>query len=154
MSLIAYGVIILGILGALGGLYGTIHHSGVKEGRDEVQKSWDATNELARKRALAKDAENRKAKEKADAQNAKSRRDLDGLYAAYRSLRDQRQRSLLPAATPGSSSAAGACFDRASLDRGMEEADGVLQSGAEKILLRGDKAIVDLNSGRQWAQKP
>jgi len=120
VSLIAYGVIILGILGALGGLYGTIHHSGVAEGRAEVQKSWDATNELARKRALAKDAENRKAKENADAQNAKSRRDLDGLYAAYRSLRDQRQRSLLPAAPATAASPDRITLDRAALDRGME----------------------------------
>lgn len=53
MSLLAYGLIALAILGALGGLYGTIHHSGVKEGRAEVQKNWDATNELARKRSQA-----------------------------------------------------------------------------------------------------
>lgn len=149
MSLIAYGVIILGILGALGGLYGTIHHSGVKEGRAEVQKSWDATNELARKRAIAKDEENRIAKEKADAQNAKSRRDLDGLYAAYRSLRDQpRHGSLLPAAPSGAASPATATFDRASLDRALSGFD----KGVTGLLSEGDAAIVDLNTAKRWAR--
>lgn len=154
MSLIAYGLMALAVIGAAAGLYGTVHHSGVAEGRAEVQKSWDAANELARKRAIAKDAENKQAKEKADAKNAKSRSDLDSLYAAYRSLRDQpRHGSLLPAAAPGAASPATACFDRAAFDRGMETADGILQDGAERILKRGDAAIVDLDDARRWAQR-
>ena len=127
--------------------------AGVKKGKAEIQAKWDAANIAAKKAADAKDEENRIAKEKADAQNAKSKRDLDGLYAAYRSLRDQRRGSLLPQAASGAANPERSCFDRASLDRGMEAADGVLQRGAEKILLRGDTAITDLNTARTWAQK-
>lgn len=149
MSLIAYGVIILGILGALGGLYGTIHHSGVKEGRADVQKSWDATNELARKRAISKDAENKKAKEKSDAENSKTRRDLAGLYDAYRSLRDQpRHGSLLPPTASGAASPATATFDRATLDSALSGFD----KGVTGLLRQGDEAITDLNTAKKWAK--
>ena len=153
MGLIAYGLIALAILGSLGGLYYKVNHDGVVAGRAEVKSQWDAANDKAKKTADATNEENRIAKEKADAANAKTKRDLDGVYAAYRSLRDQRRvGSVLPAAPSGAASPATASFDRSALDRGMAEADGVLQRGAEKILLRGDQAIVDLNTAKEWAK--
>ena len=52
MGLLAYGLIALAIIAGLGGLYGTIHHSGVQEGRAEIQKMWDDANAKARAREL------------------------------------------------------------------------------------------------------
>ena len=105
----------------------------------------------------AKDAENQKSKERADEQNRKAKRDLAGLYDAYGKLLDTNSRlSQLPEAPPGSASPADITFDRASLDRGLAAADGILQSGAAKILRRGDEAIADLETAKTWAkdQKP
>ncbi len=50
MSLLAYGLVVLAILGSLAGLYGTIHHSGVNEGRAEVQARWDKASKAAQER--------------------------------------------------------------------------------------------------------
>jgi hypothetical protein len=152
---------ILGFLAVAGVIAGGVNYvsnnwatkAGIAKGRAEVTADWQAANIAAKKAADAKDEENRIAKEKADVQNAKQKRDLAGLYAAYASLRDQRRGSLLPQAASGAANPERTCFDRASLDRGMEAADGVLQRGAEKILLRGDTAIVDLETARKWAQK-
>ena len=102
-----------------------------------------------------KDAENKLAKEKADGLNAKAKRDLAGLYDAYSKLLDTNSRlSQLPPAAPGSASSSDITFDRASLDRGLAAADGILQSGATKILRRGDEAITDLNTAKNWIQAP
>ena len=101
-----------------------------------------------------KDEQNKLAKEKSDAQNAKAKRDLAGLYDAYGKLLDTNSRlSQLPEAPSGSASPADITFDRASLDRGLAVADGILQSGAAKILRRGDEAITDLDTGKTWAQQ-
>jgi len=59
---------------------------------------------------------------------------------------------VVAAAAPGSSSPERACFDRAALDRGLANADGLLQEGAIGILQRGDQAIVDLNTAKCWAR--
>ena len=100
-----------------------------------------------------KDEQNKLAKEKSDAQNAKAKRDLAGLYDAYGKLLDTNSRlSQLPQAAPGSTSPADITFDRASLDRGLAVADGILQSGAAKILRRGDEAVTDLNTAKTWAK--
>lgn len=102
-----------------------------------------------------RDAEvNAKAKENADAERDKAKRDLAGVYDAYTKLRDARIRaSVLPASPAGATGAAGITFDRAALDRGLAEADGVLQRGVEKILRRGDQAVEDLNNAKRWAQR-
>ena len=164
LLLIRFLPYIFGVLAVAGAIAGGVSYvsnhwatkAGISQGKAETQAKWDAANIAAKKAADAKDEENRIAKEKADAQNAKQKRDLAGIYDAYRSLRDQRisaGSSLLPAAASSAASSATACFDRPALDRGMADADGVLQGGAEKILLRGDTAIVDLNTAKAWAQK-
>ena len=107
--------------------------------------------------AKAKDAENQKSKERADEQNRKAKRDLAGLYDAYGKLLNAGAGSSpLPQAPTGASSPADITFDRAELDRGLAAADGILQSGAAKILRRGDEAIADLETAKTWAkdQKP
>jgi hypothetical protein len=136
---------------------------GAKQDTARVQQAYDSfkvqvkvLGEQQEKDTAAKIMQAKNDKEKADAENVKKKSDLAGLYAAYRSLRDQRSRaggSLLPAAAPGSPSPQSITLDRETLDRGLEAADGVLQEGATRILQRGDTAIVDLNTARTWAAK-
>ena len=107
--------------------------------------------EEAQKKATAAIQAAKQDKEKADAENVKTKSDLAGLYAAYRSLRDQRSRAgggILPAASPGSANPQTACFDRSGLDRALSSLD----SGVTGLLESGDKAIADLNTARAWAQ--
>jgi len=102
--------------------------------------------------AKAKDAENQKTKERADEQNRKAKRDLAGLYDAYgKLLNASAGSSPLPQAPSGAPSPVDITFDRAALDRGLATADGILQSGATKILRRGDEAIADLDTAKSWA---
>ena len=109
--------------------------------------------EQAEKAAKTHELEDLATKKRADDENAKTKRDLAGVYDAYRSLRAQRTGgSLLPTAPAGAASADRACFDRAALDRGLADADGILQEGAIRILQRGDQAIVDLNTAKGWAR--
>ena len=112
-----------------------------------------ALGEQAEKAAKTRELEDLATKKRADDENAKTKRDLAGVYDAYRSLRAQRAGgSLLPTAPAGAASADRACFDRAALDRGLANADGLLQEGAIGILQRGDQAIVDLNTAKGWAR--
>ena len=100
--------------------------------------------------AKVREAEDKQRKEKADAQNAKSRRDLDGLYAAYRSLRDQRrsgsgEMSTTATFTP---SADRTCFD----SKALAESIRGYETGVLGVIEQGDSAIADLNSAKKWAQ--
>lgn len=109
--------------------------------------------EKAKAETAKREADDRERKVRADAEHAKTKSDLAGVYDAYRKLRDSRSgSSVLPQASATSRSPNVLTFDRSALDRGMGEADGVLQSGAEKILRRGDEAITDLNVARKWAK--
>lgn len=111
-----------------------------------------ALGEVAAKEAKTRETANLEAKKRADNENLRTKRDLAGLYDAYGKLRDQYAgRSNLPAAAPGSANPDVACFDRAALDRGLAGADGILQAGAIGILRRGDSAIADLNTAKEWA---
>ena len=97
----------------------------------------------------AREAADKEKKEKADVQNAKSRRDLDGIYAAYRSLRDQRAGGgRLPEAPSGSRRPDLACFDRAELTGSV----GILEEGVPRITQQGDEARLDLDTAEAWAQ--
>jgi hypothetical protein len=116
-----------------------------------------AAGDVQNVQTKAEDGANQQRKEKADGQNTEAKRGLVVHYAAARKLRVERARAgsgLLPSAPAGAPDPARACFDRAALDRGLENADGVLQEGAEKILHRGDAAVVDLNTAKTWAQSP
>ena len=131
---------------------------GAKEDVARVQQAFDSfkaqvkvEGEAAQKKADAEIAAHKLAKEQADAENVKTKSDLAGLYAAYRSLRDQRIRSgssILPPAAPGSADPQRACFDRTGLDNALSGLD----AGVTGLLESGDKAIADLNTARAWAQ--
>jgi hypothetical protein len=108
--------------------------------------------ETAAKKAAEDIAAHKLAKEKADAENVKTKSDLAGLYAAYRSLRDSTIRAssgILPAASPGAASPQTITFDRTGLDRALSGFD----KGVTGLIERGDKAIVDLNTAKAWAQR-
>jgi len=153
---IAAGAVILGL-----GIAVKVQTSRLTTSKAEtvaVQSKFDAF--VAQAKAIG-DAQNAKAKaievidkqrkEKADYDNAKAQRDLAGVYAAYRSLRDSRTNpgsGILPPAASGSSDPTRACFDRA----GLDSAISTLDRGVAGILGKGDSAIVNLNTARQWAK--
>lgn len=109
-----------------------------------------ALGEQAKREAAAKEASDRANKEKADAENAKTRRDLAGVYDAYRKLRDARGASGGGLSIPGpiTSGPAGTCFDPAQL-RGALRA---LDEGILGIAQTGDQAVIDLDTAKRWAQ--
>jgi hypothetical protein len=147
MNLILYAVLALVIMGMIGtGVYKV-----KKWGGDEVRAEWAEVNRLAKEAADKVDETNRQTKEKADAANAKTKRDLAGLYGAYRSLRDQRRNgSLLPEAPADSTSPERITFDR----KGFDSAVSGFDQGVTGLLTEGDTAIVDLNTAKVWAQNP
>ena len=118
---------------------------------EQFQGGVRALGEKAKADAALREAADKLKKEKADAENARTRRDLAGLYDAYRKLRDSRTHSgggLVPPAAAGSASPATAAFDRSALDRALSGFD----SGVTGLLEEGDKAIADLNTAREWAR--
>ena len=120
---------------------------------DQFRGGVEALGKAAAQRAKETDEANRKRKEIADVQAVKAKRDLDGLYAAYVGLRDSRRpgSGVLPEApgTPGDPDRI--CFSRSGLDRGLDEALGLLRSGSAPILRRGDEAVSGLKLAREWA---
>ncbi len=108
----------------------------------------EANGKAAEERARKVEQDDRKRKEQADAENAKTRRDMAGVYDAYKRLREQRSAGgFLSAPAPGARSPERACFDRAELERAMGEVDAV---GAG-IAKEGDEARIDLDTARRWA---
>ena len=109
----------------------------------------DAIGKAQEAAAKIKDAQNVTRMETANAQSVRARRELDGVYATYRQLRDQRAGgSLLPSPAAGTASPAVASFDRAGIDRALSEFD----QGVTGLIKRGDEAIADLNTAKRWAQ--
>lgn len=108
-----------------------------------------ALGEAAIKAAKQREADDKKRKEAADAENAKVRRDMAGVYDAYKRLRDQRAASgFVPAAAPGAVRPDRACFNRAELERTL----GVIDAGGAGIAKEGDDARVDLDTAKRWAK--
>ena len=150
------------ILAAAGfGAYKMHVHDQIKY--DALQSEYDtfkggvaALGAAAEARRMEQEKSDAARKKRADDEHAKTKSDLAGLYDAYGRLRDQRRTSassgVLPQAAAGAVDPDRACFSRAALDRGLAEADGLLQDGAAKILLRGDTAISGLNTAKRWAQ--
>lgn len=109
-----------------------------------------ALGEAAIKAAKQREADDKKRKETADAENAKIRRDMSGVYDAYKRLRDQRAASgFVPAATSGASRPDRACFNRAELERTLGEIDA---AGAG-IAKEGDDYRIDLDTAKSWAAR-
>lgn len=100
----------------------------------------------ARKDAAHQAAADLKNKERTDAENTTLRA---ARAALARELRDARRSrgSYLPPAAPGAASPETATVDRSEFDRTME----LLDERGSRIAEEGDKAIVDLDSAKRWA---
>lgn len=108
-----------------------------------------AIGEAAEKAAKLKEAEDRKRKEDADAETARMRRDLAGVYDAYKRLRDSPSRRTFSEASGTAGSPARACLDAAAANRALQAFD----AGVAGLLEEGDRAIVDINTARRWAKQ-
>ena len=149
----------LAIAGAIGAAVGFGGAWKIQTGRlDTVKAEYNvfkggvaALGEQAKANAARIEAENKLRKGVADAENDKTKRDLAGMYAAYRSLRDTRSPggSLLPATPADSASPAVAAFDRTGLDRALSDFD----QSVTGLIEQGDEAIADLNTAKRWATK-
>lgn len=103
--------------------------------------------QLAAEQALKKTIEDQEWKGKADADNLRLRGDLAVLT---KRLRDARASSnLVPAAASCPDRPASACFQRADLERALQRLD----AGVSDLLGEGDRAIVDLETAKKWAQE-
>lgn len=104
-----------------------------------------AEGEAAKKLADAKAAEDKRNKESSDHEYQTTIARLD---ADVKRMRDDRARSrFVPAAPAGSRSVGLACFDRADLERTLQQFDEAVTG----LIAEGDADAVGLNVGRSWA---
>jgi len=117
---------------------------------EQFKGSVRALGEKAKADVALQQAKDNERKAKSDAENSKTRRDLSGVYAAYRSLRDSRSSGggglSAPGHAPGDPSRT--CFDSAKFGAALRRLD----EGVLGIAETGDQAIADLDSARRWAQ--
>lgn len=106
-----------------------------------------ALGEAAILAAKQRELDDKKRKDAADAENAKTRRDMDGVYDAYKRLRDSPSRRTFSETGGTSGSPARACLDAAAANRAIQEFD----AGVTGLLKEGDRAIGDLDTARRWA---
>ncbi len=105
-----------------------------------------AQGEAAQTVAKAQAARDLKLKEGIDREH---KTDIARLTADNQRLRNDRARTnYVPAAPADSRSPGLACFDRAELERALQQLD----DGVSRILGEGDAAAVGLNAARTWAQ--
>jgi len=105
-----------------------------------------AIGEKAQAEAKLKETQDKLAKEKADNENQTNRARLAVLT---KRLRDSNSgSSLLPAIPTNAGSAETITFDRPSLDRALSS----YEEGIAGLIEEGDKAIIDLNTAKQWAK--
>ncbi len=104
-----------------------------------------AEGEAAKKLADAKAAEDKRNKESSDHEYQTTIARLD---ADVKRMRDDRARSrFVPAAPAGSRSVGLACFDRADLERTLQQFDEAVTG----LIAEGDADAVGLNVARSWA---
>ena len=104
-----------------------------------------ANGEAAERAAKAKEASDKAIKEKIDNETSQLRTTAANLA---RQLRDSRSASgYLPPASATSASPDAITFDRAKLERTIQQLD----DGVSQIVARGDQAVVDLNLSLKWA---
>ena len=104
-----------------------------------------AEGEAAKKLADAKAAEDKRKKESSDHDYQTT---IAGLNADIKRMRDDRARSrFVPAAPAGSRRVDLACFDRAELERTLQQFDEAVTG----LIAEGDADAVGLNVGRSWA---
>ena len=104
-----------------------------------------AEGEAAKKLADAKAAEDKRNKESSDHEYETT---IASLRADVKRMRDDRARSrFVPAAPAGSRSVDLACFDRAELERTLQQFDEAVTG----LIAEGDADAVGLNVARSWA---
>ena len=119
---------------------------------DAVQAKYDgfvatvkAEGEAATKLAEATAAEDKRKKESSDHEYQTT---IASLRADVKRMRDDRARArFVPAAPAGSRSVGLACFDRADLERTLQQFDEAVTG----LIAEGDADAVGLNVGRSWA---
>ena len=111
----------------------------IKEVQEEGQK--------AQKLLEDKIVENNDNKQKADHEQQAS---STYLHADIKRMQNARaSSSFVPSSAPSTKNPSIACFDRAVLERTLQQFDDEIQS----LITAGDDASVGLNSARLWAQK-
>ena len=104
-----------------------------------------AQGEAAKKLAEAAAAEDKRKKESSDHEYETT---IASLRADVKRMRDDRARSrFVPAAPAGSRSVGLACFDRADLERTLQQFDEAVTG----LIAEGDADAVGLNVARSWA---
>ena len=144
---IAAGAFVLGLTTGTGGAWWV---QGLR--LDAVQAKYDgfvattkAQGEAAKKLADAQAAEDKRKKESSDHEYETT---IASLRADVKRMRDDRARSrFVPAAPAGSRSVGLACFDRADLERTLQQFDEAVTG----LIAEGDADAVGLNAGRRWA---
>ena len=123
------------------------HHEELKSAKFEV--ATEALGKAEAARAKEVDARNQQRKKESDNAYAKTKSDLDGLYAAYASLRDQHTSSRTVSSLPTSAgSPERICFNRAK----FADAVGAVEDGVPRILKQGDSAMIGLDAAKMWAK--
>lgn len=145
-SIYKYGLRAL-LLAAFGGvcwLQGA-HHEQLKAVKFEAATV--ALGEAAKQRSAHITKADKLRKENADAEN---NRTITSLRADVKRLRDERSRSsYVPAAPAGSRSPEIACFNRADLERAIQQLDDRVSA----MVARCDEGTVNLDTAKRWAQK-
>ena len=145
-SIYKYGLRAL-LLAAFGGvcwLQGA-HHEQLKAVKFEAATV--ALGEAAKQRSAHITKADKLRKENADAEN---NRTITSLRADVKRLRDERSRSsYVPAAPAGSRSPEIACFNRADLERAIQQLDDRFSA----MVARCDEGTVNLDTAKRWAQK-
>lgn len=104
-----------------------------------------AQGEAAKKLADATAAEDKRKKESSDHEYQTT---IASLRADVKRMRDDRARSRFVPAAPADSRSIGlACFDRAELERTLQQFDEAVTG----LIAEGDADAVGLNVGRRWA---
>jgi len=140
---IAAGAFVLGLSTGTGGAWWV---QGLR--LDAVQAfvaTTKAQGEAAKKLADAQTAEDKRKKESSDHEYETT---IASLRADVKRMRDDRARSrFVPAAPAGSRSVGIACFDRAELERTLQQFDEAVTG----LIAEGDADAVGLNVARSWA---
>jgi len=140
------------------------HHAAAVAGKadlKDLQHGYDqfVANTKAQGEAAQKASDERTAKDKLDKEKADEsyKTDLDRLTADNDRLRNQASRpvsSFLSAPQANSLRPDLTCYDRAEFDATLQQYVRQSRIGTTELLAEGDKATLDLNSSRQWAQNP
>lgn len=144
---IAAGAFVLGLTTGTGGAWWV---QGLR--LDALQAKYDgfvattkAEGEAAKKLAEAQAAEDKRKKESSDHEYETT---IASLRADVKRMRDDRARNrFVPAAPAGSRSVGLACFDRADLERTLQQFDEAVTG----LIAEGDADAVGLNVARSWA---